>query len=131
MARILIVEDDKITLHFLSDVLKQYAKHYYCSPWNLRISKANTAEEGLEFLKQHAFELIISDVLMAKMDGWQFIKEVRKDKNQADLPIVVVSAIDGTELEYYAKRHGASLWFTKPIKPKEFSKQIFSLIAER
>lgn len=131
MARVLLIEDDKVTMQLLSDVLNQYAKHHYHSPWDLRISKAETAEEGLELLKQHSFELILTDIMLARMDGWQFIKEVRKNKNHADLPIVVVSAIDGTELEYYAKRHGASLWFTKPIKPKEFSKQIFTLIAER
>ena len=131
MARVLIVEDDKVILQMLTDVINQYAKHHYHSPWDLRISKATSAEEGLELLKQHAFELVITDIMLARMDGWQFIKEIRKDKNQSDLPIVVVSAIDGTELEYYSKRHGASLWFTKPIKPKEFAKQIFSLIAER
>ena len=131
MSRVLLIEDSSTDLAFLNDVLNKYSKYYYHSPWDLRITSTKKAEEGLELLKQHSFELIITDIMLARMDGWQFIKEIRKDKNQADLPIVVVSAIDGTELEYYSKRHGASLWFTKPIRPKEFAKQIFSLIAER
>ena len=131
MARVLLVKDLLTDLALFADIIRKYAKHYYHSPWNLRITKVKSAEEALEALKEHDFELIISDIHLARMNGWEFIKEIRKNKNHSDLPIVVVSAIDGTELEYYAKRYGASLWFTKPVKPKEFSKQIFTLIAER
>lgn len=131
MARILLLDDELTILAMLEDTLTMYAKQFYSSNWGLKITKATSAEEALEIMKSHSFELAIVDIMLARMDGWQFIKEVRKNKNHADLPIVVVSAIDGTELEYYAKRHGASLWFTKPIKPKEFAKQVFTLIAER
>jgi len=131
MARILLLDDEQTILAFLEDALTKYGKEFYDSKWPLRFTKATTAEDALDIMEVHTFELAIVDIMLARMNGWEFIKEVRKHKSQSDLPIVVVSAIDGTELEYYSKRHGASLWFTKPIKPKEFSKQVFNLLAER
>lgn len=131
MAQVLLVKDAIIDQVLFTDILNKYKDQYYQSPQDLKIVVVPSAEEALEMLKEYSFELIISDIMLARMDGWEFIKEVRKNKSQSELPIVVVSAIDGTELEYYSKRHGASLWFTKPVKPKEFAKQIFSLIAER
>ena len=131
MSRILLLDDEQVILAMLEDALTMYAREFYDSKWPLRFTKVTTAEDALETMESHSFELAIVDIMLARMDGWEFIKEVRKHKSQADLPIVVVSAIDGTELEYYSKRHGASLWFTKPIKPKEFSKQVFSLLGDR
>jgi len=131
MSRILLLDDDELILTLIEDALTLFSKNFYDSKWPLRFTKATTAEDALEIMEVHTFELAVVDIMLARMDGWQFIKEVRKHKTQSDLPIVVVSAIDGTELEYYSKRHGASLWFTKPIKPKEFSRQVFNLLAER
>jgi CheY-like chemotaxis protein len=131
IARILIVDDNNFDLEFISDVIQKYAKERYESEWSLRITKAKDAIEALEVMKEHAFELVITDIRMAKVDGWQLIKEIRKDKNHSELPIVVVSAIDGVELNYKSKLAGASLWFTKPIRPKDFTEKVFNLIAER
>lgn len=131
MARILIVEDDPVSAQFIEDILEKYTKDKYASQWKLRVTKVTSAIEALEIMKAHAFELIVTDIMMAKMDGWEFIREIRKDTDHFELPIVVVSAIDGTELEYNSKRVGASIWFTKPLSPKHFANKVFKLIAER
>lgn len=131
MARVLIVEDDPISRELLANIILKYSKEYYDSQWKLRITKVSSAIEALEAMNEYDFELVITDVLMAKMNGFEFVKEVRSRKPNSDLPIVVVSAIDGIELEYQCKRVGASLWFTKPVHPKEFSKKVFNLILER
>jgi len=131
MARILIIEDDNVSAAILTDTIKQYAPKKYTSDWSLRITHTTTAIEALELLKIHDFELVITDILMARVDGWELITEIRKTRTSADLPIIVVSAIDGVELEYNSKRVGASLWFTKPINPEEFAEKVFMLIEER
>ena len=131
MARVLIVDDSPMMLAFISDVLEKYAKSLYDSTWELKISTAESAMQALELLKENFYELIITDIMMSKMDGWEFIKELRKENSRKDLPIVVVSAIDGVDLKYGAIRNGASAWFTKPIATKEFSQAIFRLLAER
>lgn len=131
MARILIIDDDSMSRALLIDIINQYSKDKYDSKWDLRFTEVKDPIEALDVMTHHAFELIITDILMARMDGYSFIKEVRKNKDNSDLPIVVISAIDGIELEYQCKRAGASMWFTKPINPKDFSEKVFSLIAER
>jgi len=131
MARVLIVDDDPSILKFVEEILNKYAKNEYSSDWDLRVTSVSSAIKALEIVKEHNFELIITDILMARMDGWEFIKEIRKKFPQFDTPIVVISAIQGADLKYESMRHGASAWFHKPLRPKEFTTEIFKLIQER
>jgi len=131
MARILLIDDDPVILEMIQDILRKYAKREYNAEWDLRIHTAPDAVKGLELLSEFNYELIVTDILMAKMDGWEFIKNVRKTYSQLDLPIVVLSAVDAVELEYKSMRFGASAWMQKPIRPREFTNQVFNLISER
>jgi len=131
MARVLLVDDDSSVLKFVEDILHKYVAIEYKSEWELRVTAVNSAIKALEIVNEHNFELIITDILMARMDGWEFIREIRKKFPQFETPIVVMSAIEGAELEYESMRHGASAWFHKPLHPKEFANEIFKLIQER
>jgi len=131
MARLLIVYDDAVLRKYMKDVLFKYSKRMYVSKWPLQIEVASGALQALELIKEYACELIITDILMARMDGWEFIKELRKNFPQFDTPIVVVSAIEGVDLKYESMKHGASAWFRKPFSPKEFAAEVFTLIQER
>ena len=131
MARILVIDDDKSTLEFIKDMLYKYAKVSYTSDWELKISTVTSAISALDLIKESNFELIITDILMARMDGWEFIRELRKKFPQFDTPIVVMSAIQGIDLKYECMRHGASAWFQKPLDIKAFTTGVFNLIQER
>lgn len=131
MARILVVDDDPLFLEMVKDALTKYAEEDYDSEWDLHITLCKSAITALEQITNNEFELIITDILMARMDGWEFIREIRKRFPQFDVPIVVVSAIGGIDLEYESMKHGASAWFHKPIHPKKFSNDIFRLIRGR
>lgn len=131
MARILVVDDDLFMLEYIQDILHKYKKTEYKSDWELKITTTNNAISALELLKENVFELVITDILMAKMDGWEFIQEIRKKFPQFNTPIVIMSAIQADDLTYESMKHGASAWFQKPIRPKEFSQEVFKLIQER
>jgi CheY-like chemotaxis protein len=131
MARILVVDDDAIVLDLVKDILEKYQEQEYHSEFELKVTGVRSAIEALELLKDNQYELIITDILMAKMDGWEFIREIRKKYPQFNVPIVVISAVQGVDLEYESMRHGASGWFYKPIRPKEFAREVFRLIQER
>jgi len=131
MARVLVVDDDEFVLKLIEEVLREYAKNEYSSEWDLRVTTVSNAMHALEVIQEHNFELIITDILMARMDGWEFIREIRSKFPQFDTPIVVISAIAGVELKYESMRHGASAWFHKPLHPKEFAQAVFKLIQER
>ena len=131
MARILVVDDSKMMLKLIEAILTKYSNALYESTWDLKITTASSGIEALELFRNNHYELLITDIMMSKMDGWEFIRTLRKDNTRSNLPIVVVSAIDGADLKYAAVRHGASLWFTKPLSPKSFSTAVFRLLAER
>lgn len=128
MARILIVDDDSVILELIKDCLSKYAAVYYTSEWDLKIDAVNSAVDAITLVKDNNYELIITDILMAKMDGWEFIRELRKRFPMFKIPIFVMSAIKGVELEYQASKHGVSKVFTKPISPKAFAKDVFAFL---
>lgn len=131
MARILIIEDDKVTGQFLEDVIVKYAEKDYKSEWPVKVYHANDAVQALKLLTEHNYELIVTDIMMAHLDGWEMIKEIRKTRSQSDLPIFVVSAVDAVDLRYNSAKYGASGWMTKPVKPAEFANKIFELLGDR
>jgi two-component system, sensor histidine kinase ChiS len=131
MARVLIVDDDPFILEFLKDLLEKSARKEYISKWDLQIQTARDGSEALSIIKENNYELIITDILMAKMDGFELIKEIRKKFPEFSTPVIVMSAVQGVDLEYESRKHGASAWFTKPIKIKEFTSKVFTLICER
>jgi DNA-binding response OmpR family regulator len=112
----------------MRDMLLKFAKQEYKSDWALAIHTATGADMAMDLVKVNNYELLVVDVLMAKTNGFEFIREVRKKFPQLRVPIVVVSAIDGVELEYQSIRHGASAWFSKPLSPKKFARDVFSLL---
>jgi CheY-like chemotaxis protein len=131
MARVLVVDDSQLARELIRDTIMECAATLYKSQWELRFTLVEDAVGALNVIQEHNFELIITDILMAKMDGWELIRQIRKRFPQFETPIVVVSAIQGVDLEYECMRHGASAWFSKPIKEKEFAAGIFKLIQER
>ena len=79
-----------------------------------------SAEEGLDLLlRGEKFDLVVTDIMMAKMDGWEFLDTIRKGLKFDDtkLPVIVVSAFDSAELEMKAFHRGANGCLTKPIRP--------------
>ena len=132
MARIAVIDDDPLICAMLKDLLEKTDKSTYNSEWKITVTTIPNAIEALKIFEAgFNFELIVTDVLMARIDGWTLIKELRKKYTQAMLPIIVISAIDGMELEYQSIRAGASAWFTKPIDLKRFCDVAFNLIAGR
>ncbi len=128
MARILIVDDNLSHLEMMRDILIKYAQKEYKSHWDLVVHIASDANSALPLVQNNNYELLIVDVVMARMNGFEFIHEVRKKFQQLTVPIIVVSAVGGIELEYQSIRHGASAWFQKPLSPKKFARDVFKLI---
>ena len=81
--KILIVDDSKTTRILQKNIL---SNHGY------NVSLATNPDNALEKIKHTKYDLIISDVQMPKMNGFEFIKELRKNKNYENCPVVIVSA---------------------------------------
>lgn len=115
-APILIVDDnadDRLLLRY-------YLEHFHC-----RIVEAADGAEGLSAALREKPRLIISDALMPGMDGFQFLREVRRSPEIRDVPFVFYSAVyTGLKDEELARSLGADDFIVKPKEPEEFNAEL-------
>lgn len=114
-ARILVIEDNPENLELMSYLLKAFGH---------TVTTATDGEEGLEAARREPPDLIISDLLMPKMDGYQVIRAVRRDPCLAQLPIVAVTAYAMRGDRDKVLAAGFDGYISKPIVPEEFASQI-------
>ena len=72
---------------------------------------------GLEVLSQMATDAIITDINMPRMDGFEFIKEVRKQDAYQGIPILVLTTESAQEMKLRARQAGATVLIVKPFDP--------------
>ena len=111
-AKILIVEDTEFNRVILSEILNANGFK--------NIIMAENGQEGLEKLKMTSPDLVILDIMMPVMDGYEFCKKVRSEDRFKTLPILVQSAVSAQEEKIKAFEVGATDLVAKPINPKEF-----------
>jgi CheY-like chemotaxis protein len=83
MAQILVVEDDDAIRGLVSDVLRDDG---------YEVRQATNGVEALEQLRRARPDLIVLDLMMPVMDGWEFVEECRREPGFGEVPIVVTSA---------------------------------------
>jgi DNA-binding response OmpR family regulator len=116
MTRILIVEDD----HQIAELIELYMKND-----GYKIEKAGDGMMALQLLEGTPFDLVILDIMMPKMDGLEFCKEVRKN-NQ--VPILMVSAKVEDMDKIIGLMTGADDYMSKPFNPLELSARVKALL---
>lgn len=117
MIRILVVEDDD-SLNM--SVCKHLTVHGY------QVTGCLNAKEALEVLSQQAFDLIITDIMMPGMDGYQFTEAIRR--NDGNVPILFMTAKDDYASKEKGFRLGIDDYMTKPIDLDELLLRIKALL---
>lgn len=102
---ILVVDDKAQNLKLLGTILK--------SSYNLYL--ANSGEKALEILKNHKPELILLDVMMPEMDGYEVASRIKEQKELAEIPILFLTALTDAAAIEKAYRSGGVDYVTKPI----------------
>lgn len=114
--KILIVDDNKENSYLLETLLKGHGYDV--------VSTAN-GEEALDQLRLQQFDLIISDIMMPVMDGFQLCRQVKQDTKLKDIPFVFYTATyTDAKDEELALKMGADKFIRKPIEPSEFVQEI-------
>ena len=106
MKKVLIVDDDAVSRGLLSRVMKPYAMDF-------EIMTAQNGEEAAYLMTEHTIDLIISDLEMPAMDGFQLLEYI--DKNYPGTPVFIMTAFDSKEIEERVLSLGASDFITKPF----------------
>ncbi|MEC0092595.1 response regulator transcription factor [Paenibacillus macquariensis] len=89
------------------------------------VKEASNGREALSMVKEHSFDIIILDVMMPDMDGWQVCEEVRETDNVA---ILMLTARSETKDKVLGLGIGADDYLTKPFEPEELLARVYSLI---
>ena len=108
MSRILIVDDDPLTLNMLGDLLK--AQNYASTP-------ALNGQAALQILKHQPFDLMISDIRMAPMDGMHLLRQVRQE--YPHMTVIMLTAYGTIKSAVEAIKIGAFDYVTKPFRVDE------------
>ncbi|WP_243373669.1 response regulator [Geotalea sp. SG265] len=119
--KVLIVDDNAENLYLLQAILTGNG---------FSVAMAGNGEEALALLKQDSFGLIVSDILMPKMDGFQFCRAVRADITLRRIPFVFYTATyTSEEDEAFALGLGADRFILKPAAPQVFLQIIMDVVA--
>ena len=117
MPRILVVDDEPAILSTLRDILV---------PFGHEVSTAEDGLVGLERAKAEHFDLVLSDINMEGMDGFDVIHRVKAMK--PNLPVVLMTGAASVEYTIRALRMGASNLFMKPLSIRDLISSVFHLV---
>ena len=108
--RILIVDDDEMVLIALNELLR---------PEGYKVQTLSSGTEALKKLDQNGYDLLMLDIIMPEMDGFELCKKIREKENYRETPIVFLTAKSQEEDRVQGIEAGANLFLSKPISPEK------------
>ena len=119
---ILVAEDDSDVALLITTILKNYGYNYV---W------AKDGMEAMEIADRQLPKLIITDIMMPRMDGLEFIKRIREDEEKSHLPIIVVSARAEDRDRLIGVEAGAEVYLGKPFNSEELMLRVRKMLEQR
>jgi two-component system chemotaxis response regulator CheY len=106
---ILVVDDCEITREMISLLLEEYEPEP-------EVVTGESGKDGLDKLANNEIDLILSDVMMPEMDGYEFVAEVRKLPEHANIPVIMLTDLSEIKDMQKGKAAGANAWLKKPVE---------------
>jgi len=121
MKRILVIDDDRTILEMMEIALGRN---------NFSVLSAADGDQGLVLFKEQKPDLVIIDIAMPGIDGYEVTERIRRTDGERVTPIIILTAHDQPVMRTYAEELGADLYLTKPISPSKLVEHINSLLAD-
>jgi len=122
MAKVLIAEDDRISQKLAVKIVEELGHTAFVSP---------NGKHAYDALKAaNDFDMLLTDIMMPKMDGQQLIKTLRGDQEFRDFPIIIMSAVVGMAEISDLLKLGATLFLAKPLSKDEMQGYIGRCLKE-
>ena len=119
--RILLVEDNDELLRATADGLRKW----------FHVMKAHDGVEALDILHHHDMDVVVSDVMMPRMDGNELCRHLKSDINYSHMPVILLTAKTTVEAKLEGMQSGADIYLEKPFSMKQLHLQITSLLRMR
>ncbi len=118
--KILIVEDDRTTIKIISYLLEQ---HSY------KVFSAMDVEEGLKMVFREMPDLVLLDIMLPGMDGFQLLKKLRANQQTSRIPVIILSSLSGEKDVLKGLERGATDYILKPFSPQILFFKIKKILA--
>lgn len=118
---ILIVDDNEEILDFISDDL---GEHY-------AVMTARNGIEALDRLMENPVHLVISDIMMPQMDGFELCKNIKSNFEYSHVPVILLTAKNTLQSKIEGLELGADAYIEKPFSPEHLQVQIANLLSNR
>ena len=118
--QVLVVDDDPVVLDILFQYMKMIGLEAIC---------VNSGERALEEFKKGGFDIVISDIKMANMDGLKLLSEIKRI--DYDVPVIIITGYPTIETVIEAMKNGAIDYLVKPFQFDEIKLKIQRALAEK
>jgi len=117
--KVLLVDDTRTLLSLIQ---------VYLMGWDMEFVEARDGKQGLEQARLHKPSLVISDVRMPGMDGFELCAAIRADKDLHGTPIVLLTSLNDDASRRKGRLVGASAFLTKPVSVDELRRTVSEIL---
>lgn len=126
-----LIDEDKPVLLLIEDNVELRAFMYNAFMEQFNILEAADGEEGMNIAIEHVPDMIITDLMMPKMDGIAMIKNLRNNMNTSHIMIIMLTAKVDSETEFIVLGEGADAYVTKPFSLNYLQAQVSNLLKRK
>lgn len=120
--KVLVVEDHPDTRSVLVLMMER---------WGFEVAEARNGRDALIMVEQNGFDLMVVDMAMPLVDGFEFVRRVRIQSKTANIPIIAVTALDAPEDRDRCLQAGCNDYLSKPFSFDDLKAKIDALLAGR
>jgi len=120
MEKVVLVVDDSATV-----------RKFVAAALNMKGFRVITASDGIEALERmpsEKFDLVITDLNMPDMDGYELIRSIRETPEYRDIPIIVLSSMTDLKNKDLAMESGALAFLEKPLSTEVIQREVFKFL---
>jgi len=121
MKKILVVDDEPHIARLVKNIL--LSEKY-------EVDEVNTATAAIEKIQNKKYDLVILDIMMPNMNGYELCERLREEPDTYDLPVIFLTAKHAVSDKIEAIHVGADDYITKPFNPDELVMKVNNLISE-
>ena len=120
MAKILVVDDSPTEVHVLQTMLEKNGHE---------VVVASSGEDGVVVAKDAQPDLVLMDVVMPGMNGFQATRQLSKQQETSSIPVIIVTTKDQETDKVWAMRQGAKDYIVKPVQEKALIERVNNALA--